>query len=448
MEFMETDPENCIKNGVEKKFVRYVLPSIFTQLLLGFYSIVDGFFVGRYAGDTGLAAINLAWPLVAVIQACAVGLGTGGAVLLGTRLGQKKNEAALQARGTTLLLLFLASLVLTVCFTLLLPLLLTGLGAKDAVRATAQEYLQVMVFGSAVQLFAGGLAPLLRNCGHTVGVMAVMLLGGICNVGLDALFIMGLGYGARGAAVATLTAQGLTLLCFLYFLFFDRRYPFSFSQLRLHTSTVRTIVAVGLSPLGLFLAPSITLLFTNWQCLRYGGDEALAAYAVAAYVAGAVGALLSGIGEGIQPLVSYAEGACDHPAAKRVFSRAVRWCFIISLALCITIILARNFLGEMFGCGPAALVFLDSAMIYTALAFPLLGLCKLLSSYFYAGHAQRFSSLLIYIDPLFTAPLLLFILPLFLGITGIWVSYPITYVLVGLLGLLLLFLHEKKKRQS
>ncbi|MDO5601973.1 MAG: MATE family efflux transporter [Oscillospiraceae bacterium] len=434
-----------LEKGIEKQFVRYVLPSIFTQLLMGFYSIVDGFFVGRYAGDTGLAAINLTWPVVAVIQACAVGLGTGGAVLAGTRLGQKNKAAAVQARGTAILLLFIVSLVLTLCFSLALPLLLTGLGAKNAVRAAATDYLQTMILGGAIQLFAGGLAPLLRNFGHTVGVMAVMVAGGVCNVALDALFIAVLGYGARGAAVATLTAQGLTLLCFLIFLFSDRRYPFSLSQLRLSAPAVRSILSVGLSPLGLFLAPSITLLFTNWQCLRYGGDETLAAYAVAAYVAGAVGALLSGVGEGIQPLVSYAEGADDHPAARRIFARALRWSLTVSLLLCAAAISAKDLLGHLFGCGPEARVLLGSAMVYTAVAFPLLGLCKLLSSYFYAGHAPVFSSLLIYIDPLCAAPLLLLTLPLFFGVSGIWASYPVTYVFIGMLGFFLFYRHEKKK---
>ena len=426
---------NLVKNDMEKRFIRYVLPGILTQLLMGFYSIADGFFVGRYAGDTGLAAINLSWPVAAIIQACAVGIGTGGAVLVGTRLGEGKTEEALRVRGTTICLFFLAGVFFTICFTFALPLLLNALGAADAVRTTAKDYLKVIILGSAVTLFSEGLAPLLRNFGHAVGVMAVMCIGGIGNVGLNAFFIVFLNYGARGAAIATIASQGVTLICFLVFLFADRRYPFTFKQMRPCAVYVKKIISVGVSPFGLFLAPSITLLFTNWRCLSYGGEVTLAAYAVAAYVAGAVGALLSGVGEGVQPLVSYMEGSGDHMAARRVFRRALRWSLTVSATLCMAVIFMREEIGEIFGCSAETRTMLDSAMVYTALAFPLLGVCKLLSSYFYAGSAQRFSSLLIYIDPLMIAPLLLFLFPLFFGATGIWLSYPVTYVLVGGLGL-------------
>lgn len=436
------------KNNIEKKFARYVLPSILTQMLTALYTIVDGLFIGRFAGDAGLAAVNLAWPVAAVIYAAATGIGTGGAVLIGIRMGAGQTEDVKKARGAVIALLFWTGIIFTVLLSLLLPTILTVLGAKDDVRTAAGDYLQIVIWGSTIAMFACGMGPMLRNFGHTVGVMAISMAGGLTNVILDGIFVGVLRQGAAGAAVATLIAQTLTLFCCAPLLLGDKNMPIRFSELRLRAQEVRSILSIGLSPFGLYIASSITLLFTNWQCLRYGGNDALAAYAVAAYVTGATGALLSGIGDGIQPLVSFAEGAMDHRAARRVFHKAVGLSLCFSGLICLVSILLRNRLGDLFGCGQGAKVLLDTAMIITPLAFPLMGLCKLCSAYLYAGGDHRYSGILIYLDPLCVAPVLLLLLPTFLKIRGIWVSYPATYVIMVGLAAILIQRHENKKKHS
>ena len=431
--------------NIEKRFARYVLPSILTQMLMGLYTVVDGLFIGRYAGDVGLSAVNLSWPVAAIVFAASGGIGTGGAVLIGNRFGQDKPEDVVRARGTTVVLLVLFGVFFTVAFSLLLPVLLTILGATGAVREAAHDYLQIIIWGSMLQMLSCGLGPVLRNFGRTVGVMAVSMASGLINVVLDWVFVGLLHRGASGAAEATMSAQAISVIFYLYCLFRNKEQPVRFSEFRLRKAESKAILSVGLSPFGLSAASSITLMFTNWQCIRYGGNDAVAAYAVAAYVTGAVGAFLSGLGEGIQPLVSFAEGASDHNAAKRVFHRAVRLSLMMSVVLSAVSVIFRVQLGELFGCGPAASEMLNTAMIFTPLGYPLMGLCKLCSSYLYAGGAHRYSSLLIYLEPLAVSPVMLLLVPLFLKVTGIWVSYPLTYVVLIVLAAVLIHLHEKKK---
>ena len=102
----------------EKQFWKYVLPSMLTMLLGGFYGIVDGFFIGNAVGNDGLAAINLAWPLTALILATGTGLGVGGSVLMSIRNGEGRTQAANQAKGGALLLLAIVSVVFTLLFSL------------------------------------------------------------------------------------------------------------------------------------------------------------------------------------------------------------------------------------------------------------------------------------------------------------------------------------------
>ena len=433
------------RSNIQSKFARYVLPSVLTQLLSACYTVVDGFFIGRFTGDAGLAAVNLSWPVAAIIYATAAGISTGGAVLIGNRLGAGKPEEAVKARGTAITMLVLAGIFYAVTFTVLLPSLLTMLGAQGEVRVAAREYLQVIIWGSMISMLSSGLTPLLRNFGRTVGVMAIMMISGFLNVCLDGFFVGVLHTGAKGAAYATMIAQSFSLTCSLCFLFRIREHPVHFSEFRIRLPEAKSILSIGLSPFGLYMASPITLFITNWQCLRYGGNEALAAYAVAAYVTGAVGALLSGMGDGIQPLVSFAEGAKDHPAAKKVFNLAVRYSLAMAGTMTVITVISRHFLGRVFGCGPDALNYLNAAMIITPLGYPLMGLCKLASSYLYAGGDHRFASLLIYLDPLVMAPAMLLLMPVFFDVSGIWLSYPVAYLGMLLLTAALISLHEKNR---
>ena len=114
----------------EAKFFHYVLPAMASQLLTGFFIIVDGFYIGQSIGDVGLASINLLWPVAALITAIGLGVGTGGSVVMANALGAHDEARALQVRGTTLVCLALASAVLTVGLTAGYPYALRALGAS------------------------------------------------------------------------------------------------------------------------------------------------------------------------------------------------------------------------------------------------------------------------------------------------------------------------------
>ena len=102
----------------ENQFFRYVLPSMLAMLLSGFYAIIDGFFIGHTIGDTGLAAINIAWPVASFLPAAGTGIGAGGSVVMTTRLGEGKKEKSRQALGNTLFVLAAFSSAMTILLLL------------------------------------------------------------------------------------------------------------------------------------------------------------------------------------------------------------------------------------------------------------------------------------------------------------------------------------------
>ena len=172
-----------------------------SQLLTGFFIIVDGFFIGRAMGDAGLAAINILWPLPAVILATGLGIGSGGGVLVAMALGRGDEQGAAKARGNTIILLMLAALAVTLGLLATYREALLLLGATGHLHKLACDYMQVAALLCFGQILNAGLNPLLRSTGATVPAMAITVYSLLANIALDWLFIMVFNFGMAGAAL-------------------------------------------------------------------------------------------------------------------------------------------------------------------------------------------------------------------------------------------------------
>ena len=269
-----------------REFFSYVIPSLLAFALSGVYSIVDGFFVGNSIGDAGLTTINIAYPVVALLQAAGTGIGMGGAVHYSIRLASGKKEEAKCYTDGTVVLLLAASLVSTLVFYLAAPAVLTALGASGQILELGISYLRIIVLGSVFQIFGTGLVPLIRNMGGAFYAMMIMVAGFLTNIVLDYVFVWLLHEGVAGAALATLIGQAVTMAGGL--LFFLRR-GVSFHLVRSVFSRERVkglltgILKIGLSPFGITFSPNITIILMNRFLMDYGGEKATACYACIVY---------------------------------------------------------------------------------------------------------------------------------------------------------------------
>lgn len=414
---MQTQPS-------EKQFFRYVIPSMLTMLLMGFYAIIDGFFVGHAIGDTGLAAINLSWPIAAFLLAAGTGIGAGGSVVMSTRLGEGRLEESRRAYGNTFFVLIFFSIAMTVILSLFYVPILSFLGAEGELLQAAAEYTQIVAAGSACQILGTGIVPLLRNKGKTISAMIAMISGLGTNIVLDALFIMGFGWGMFGAALATVIAQAIVAAVSLIMLLSKKENRLSYKTMSPDIRTIGKLLKIGFSPFGISFAPSIVIILANWQCLAYGGGVVVAAYSVLMYFVTSVQQLLYGVGEGIQPLVSYFNGAKQQQHVDSILKRAFAMVLILSGALLCVGILCRTGIPAIFGASSETAALVSQALVISSFAFPLVGITRLASSFFYATQNTRFSAIIIYIDPLVLTPLFLFTLPLLFDVTGIWLAMP------------------------
>ena len=288
-----------------KLFFRYITPSMLGMLIAGVYSIVDIFFVGIAVGEEGLAAISLAFPVVMLVYGIGDMIGTGAGILISRERGCGNAAEANRFFNRMLLMELLAGVLLPLLVIPWLGLILTGSGATPELLPGAYSYTAILLGAGVMQMVAMGLMTAIRNDGRPILAMWLVVVGLVGNIGLDALFMIGLGWGLVGAAVATVLAQGMAMLCSLGYFF--TRYAglgVRIREMRLSRECGR-ILSLGIPTFGNQLSIGAMLFFHNWQSLAYGGVVALAAYTVISTVESVGSMLMTGMGTGVQPLVSY-----------------------------------------------------------------------------------------------------------------------------------------------
>ena len=406
------------------------IPTVFSLLMSGLYGVMDGLFVGRAVGDAGLAAINIAWPIAAVITAVGIGIGSGGSVLYSNSNGKGEQERGELVYHQTITLLFAAAMVLLIVLGFTYPAILSALGAKGDVYQKAVEYIQIIIFGAVFQVMGTGFIPMLRNRNLAFQAMVSMAAGMGVNGVLNYLLLFVVKIGIRGAAVGTIAAQFVVLVISSYLIYGRQKVHL---KVVWQHKIVGEILKIGISAFGLSLAPSIVLLFTNLQCLKYGGDAAVACYAVISYIVFPVQSMLMGIGDGKQPLMSFYSGAKKMEELRFVKKIASIAVVGMGAVFFVIVILVSKYIPDIFGMQMESQAYFGTGMAVSAVSFLFTGLAKFHISYLNATLQVKKAMQLIYGETIVVAPFLIFLLPYVFKINGIWLSLPGTQLIMLLI---------------
>ncbi len=393
---------NLAKQEVEmnkhdlKIFFRFVFPSVLSFALSGVYAIVDGFFVGNSIGDVGLSAVNIAYPIVAVIQAIGTGIGMGGAIYYSINTAEKQEKRAREFTAGALWVLILSSILFTFLIFVFNRPLLSLLGAGGEILSLGEEYIAIIALGAALQIIGTGLIPFIRNHGGSFYAMLIAL-------------------------VYLLRKKQFTL-------------HIAFSKLG---KTAADIIKVGIAPFGLAMSPNISLIIINRFSMSYGGEKAIATYACIAYIICIIYLIFQGVGDGCQPLLSQCYGEKDYPRMKSFRKMAYAFALILSVAGCIVMFLMRNSLGTMFGASSEVNIEIAEIIPIFLVSVPFVAIIRVATASFYATEKSMYSYILTFIEPVFMLILMLILPPLFGGQIMIWWSTVNARILSALLALLL-----------
>ena len=423
------------------------MASMITMFLQSAYSMIDGLFVSNLIGDTALSAVNVAWPVIAVVTAIGTGVGCSGAVMMSTKQGEGKNEESNIVRANVILALLASSIVVTILFLVLLTPLLKLMGAEGELLRLSQIYGRVMLTGGVLQILSCGLTPLLRNDNRAVSAMMIMVGGLFANLGLDFVFMYVFHMGIGGAAGASLCAQLFTTLCCLIILGTKKTDPIRFSQFMIRKEYWKKIFKTAVSPFGISLTPSLLILYHNVACLKFGGDLAVNAYALISSTVGSYRVLLIGVAEGIQPLASYAYGAHDFHAIRKIRNKAVITAIGVSFFLFIFTIATARFYPAIYGYEGEAAELGYHAVMVTAAQLIFTGLVRVTNSFFYSVGKDKYSLFMIYFDPLIMTPLTIVILPRIFGLDGIWITAVVTQFILNIVACGMFASHERQMKR-
>jgi len=409
---------------------RLSIPATVGMVVMATYNLVDAIFIGRGVGTLGIAGLAICFPVQMIILAIGQLIGMGSASIISRALGAGDEARAHRALGNAITLTFLFAAALTTGGIVFLDQLLGIFGATEEILPYARDYLSVILWGTAFRTYAMSHNNIIRSEGRAKVAMTVMLIGAGVNIALDPIFIFGLDMGMRGAALATVLAQACTTTFIVIYLASGRSsLSMRLRDLRLSPPIVRETLAVGASSFGRMAAGSAAVVILNRTLGHHGGNTAIATYGILNRLLHFAFMPVIGFSQALQPVAGYNYGSRQFDRAKRALRiSSVRSTIFAAGVFVVLIVFARP-LVELFTRDRELMELSVPALRTIALAFPMVGIQMMGAAMFLAlGRAGPALFLSLSRQIIFLIPLVL-VLPLVMGLNGVFVAFPIADVL-------------------
>ena len=423
-----------------KEFARYSTLNVLGMIGLSCYILADTFFVSRGLGENGLTALNLAIPVYSFIHGSGLMLGIGGATKYSIFKSNKENKNANTIFTNTLCLATVLSIGFVLIGIFLSKSLTTALGADSDVFKMTNTYLQFILIFAPAFIMNDVLICFVRNDNSPKLSMYAMLGGSLSNIILDYIFIFPLQLGIFGAVFATGLAPIISMLI-LSLHRIKRKNQFHFIKIKPSIKIARNTLSLGFPSLVTEVSSGIVIIVFNMIILNLIGNVGVAAYGIVANLSLVVVAVYTGIAQGIQPLISKSYGGNDIKSIKLIFKYAMITMSIISFILYLIIFFLADPIAKIFN-SENNLVLQSIAtnglkLYFMAVIF--VGFNIILPMLFSSMEKDFLAQIISLLRGLVVIIPMAFILSALVGLTGVWLAFPITESLVSILGVILLF---------
>lgn len=427
------------------RLLRFTMPSIVMMVFTSIYGVVDGIFVSNFAGKMPFAAINLIMPYLMAFGTFGFMIGTGGTALISMTLGMGNRE---KANGYFSLLTYvsiLGGLALTVISIVFLRPAAIALGAAGEILENCITY------GIIVQLALP--AYILQYAFQSFCVAAekpnlslvMMVVAGVCNIVLDALFVAVFRWGLIGAAVATTASQIIGAVIPIFYFIRPNDSLLRLGRCTFDGKALLRTCTNGASELMSNISMNLVSMLYNLQLLRYAGENSIAAYGVIMYVNFVFVAIFIGFVIGSAPIIGFNHGADNRTELQNVFRKSVVLLIVFSLAMTGSALLLAGPLSYIFVGYDAALYEMTRhGFVIYALSFLLCGFNIFGSSLFTALNNGLISAFVSFVRTLVCQIAAVLILPLFLGLDGIWWSIVVAELVALLLTIFCIFKFRRR----
>ena len=321
---------------IGKLLLKLSIPTVIAQLINMLYNIVDRIYIGHIPSDGSLAltGVGVCMPIIMIVTAFAALVSSGGAPRASIYMGKQDNESAENILGNCFLLQIVISLILTAILLIWSKDLLLAFGASENTISYATDYMHIYAFGTLFVQLTLGMNAFITAQGFTTISMFSVLIGAICNITLDPVFIFAFHMGVKGAALATVISQAISTIWVVSFLCGEKTHlHLRKKYMRLEPKVFVPCVTLGLAAFIMQASESIVTVCFNSSLLRYGGDIAVGAMTILTSVMQFAMLPLQGIAQGAQPISSYNYGAKNTNRVKKTFRLLLMTCLSYSALL-------------------------------------------------------------------------------------------------------------------
>ena len=406
-----------------KRLLRFVISPILMMICTSLYSIVDGFFVSNYVGKTPFAAVNLIMPVCMALGTIGIMIGTGGSAVVSQTLGEGKREQANRYFSMLVYFSIILSVILSVAGILFARPIAAALGATDELLENCVLYSRLLFLALTPFVLQNIFQSFFITAEKPTLSLKISLCAGLTNVALDFLFIGVFHWGIAGAAIAT--GIGQLVGGFLPMIYFARKNDslLQLTKTEFNKKILLKTFGNGSSEMVTNLSTSLVNILYNFQLMKLAGENGVAAYGIIMYVNFVFMAIFFGYSIGSAPIIGYHYGAGNHDELKNLFGKSI---FLMGFSGILLTILAELLtvpLVNIFASYDAELFNMTchGFRLY-ALAFAIMGINVWGSSFFTALGNGMISAAISFLRTLLFQIAAVFVLPILLGIDGIWLA--------------------------
>ena len=433
------------KAPIGKLLFKYSLPSVVGMVVMSVYNIIDRMFIGQGVGPDAIAGLAITFPVMNVSAAFGVLIGGGAGARTSIVLGQGKKRTAEEILGNSLVMTLLLGTFYLTLFAIFIDEVLILFGASETTLPYARDFMMYMLPGLLINNLTFSFSNIMRSTGYPKKAMWANFIGAGMNVILAPIFIFGLKWGIKGAAIATDISMFISML-YVQHHFMNKNSEIHYKPgiYKVKWEILRPIIAVGAAPCIVNTAGCVINAVLNHTVFKYGGDQSVAAMGILMTVSQLAIMFVLGVCMGMQPIVGFNFGAKRYDRLKRTY-----W---LTVAVGTTVCLIATLMSELMPEYLARIFTTDTGLIdSSAHSFRLANMVfwvagfQIVTTNFFQSLGEATKSIFMSLSRQVICLLpLLFILPPLLKLDGVWYCFPVSDLLSALIGVVLLILEMRK----
>ena len=437
------------KVDVEKMYYKYFLSALISMIAYSIFNISDGIFIAQSLGDIGLSAVNIAWPLVGgFVIAIGQGIGIISSIYISNLRGKSKvlkkdSEKIKEIKASAIVLLIIIALILTPIMYYFRENIAYLLGARGEAFKPVCDYIEYQIICIVLFLLGEGIYPILRNSFKFKEATMIYTAGCISNLILDFVLVTLLNKGMLGAAIGTISSEVIMTFVGLYIVFQDKEEKLKLKHFKINFKVYKDIFKAAIAPIGLLAVDDLTVIFFIRAALKYGGIPAQAMYGAVDYLRTIFATLYLALSEGVQPLMSMANGEKNEKLKSRLVTKSLKMIVLISIFVGIGLVISRCYLKEIYNLSNEAMKYANMAILSRIIAMPIYGLVKFFVSYNEASLNIKLANFLVYLEALIVMPVLSLVIPNIFEINGVWFAYPLGELIIVLIAFIFYFKYRR-----